>query len=100
MRLACLAPVVRQKKRAVQLNAFHVEEVFPDRFGVRPRRDWRKVPDHSVPDSGVAEIDLLSLLQLVREALRVRRADPDDEALLEELDVVGDCRLVEAGLAA
>lgn len=84
---------------AVQLDAFHVEEVLPQGFGVltESRGHGPEIADDGVSDAVVAEVDLLPLLQLIAEASRKGRADPDDEALLEKLQIVGDCGSAQTG---
>ena len=78
-------------------NAFHKEKVLPKSTFVHPRRQGIEIVKDGVPNAIVAEVDLLSLLELVRKVLCIRGTYFDNEALLEERNVVGHRHSVEAG---
>ena len=85
---------------AVELDAFHEEEVLPQGAGVLTASGCQgtEVTDDCIPDAVVAEVDLLSFLEFVAEISGKGRTDLDDEALLQKLEIVGDCGPTKTGI--
>ena len=87
--------------QAVQLDAFHEKEVFPQRAGIMssPCRHRAEVADDGVSNAVVAEVHFFAFFELIAQISGKGRTNFDNEALLKEPDVIGDRGFIEAGFS-